>query len=58
MSLPERIIAVGFTLFWPVYFGAEPWVASNTAAVLADIRPGRDPEPADEAGGEVETMSP
>jgi len=27
--MPESIIAIGFTLFWPAYFGAEPCVGSN-----------------------------
>ena len=53
MSFPDRIIAIGLTLFWPVYFGAEPCVASKTAASGADVRAGRDAEPADEAGSEV-----
>ena len=53
MSFPERIIAVGFTLFRPLYLGAEPWVASKTAAIVADVRARRDSEPADETGGHV-----
>src|SRR5882724_3630036 len=52
ISLPERIIAVGFTLFWPLYFGAEPCVASKTG-VSPDIGAGRDAETADEARGEI-----
>ncbi len=28
---PERIRAVGFIFHWPLYFGADPWVASKTA---------------------------
>ena len=53
MSFPERIIAVGFTLFSPLYRGAEPWVASKTAALDADVGARRDAEPAHEAGGDV-----
>ena len=53
MSFPERIIAVGFTRSWPLYFGADPWVASKTAACSPMFAPGSDAETADEAGGEV-----
>ena len=49
MSFPERIIAVGLTLFRPLYRGAEPCVASKTAASVADVRARRDAEAADEA---------
>ena len=38
--MPERIIAVGFTLFCPLYFGADPCVASNTAASGPMFPPG------------------
>jgi hypothetical protein len=31
ISTPDSIMAVGLTLFWPAYFGAEPWVGSNSA---------------------------
>src|SRR5579862_1052099 len=31
MSIPDRSSAIGFTLFWPAYFGAEPCVGSKTA---------------------------
>ena len=30
-SLTERIMARGFTLSWPAYLGAEPWMGSNMA---------------------------
>ena len=30
---PDSISAIGLTLFWPAYFGAEPCVGSNTATV-------------------------
>ena len=35
MRTPENIIAIGLTLFWPLYFGALPWV---DAAILATLR--------------------
>ncbi len=38
---------MGLTLFWPVYFGAEPCVGSKTAAFVADVRAGRQAEAAD-----------
>ena len=53
MSMPESIIAIGLTLFWPAYFGAEPCVGSKTAASLAEVRAGREAEAADQAGAEV-----
>jgi hypothetical protein len=31
MSIPDSICAIGFALFWPAYFGAEPCVGSKTA---------------------------
>ena len=45
MSFPERIIAVGFTLFCPLYFGADPCVASKTAACSPMFAPGATPSP-------------
>src|SRR4030095_9606007 len=53
ISMPESIIAIGLTLFWPLYLGAEPWVASNTATRSPRLAPGATPEPADEARPEV-----
>ena len=44
---PERITEPGFTLSWPAYFGAVPWVASKTAGRVADVRARRDAEAAD-----------
>ena len=46
-------MAVGLTLFWPLYLGAEPCVASKTADVGADVAARRDAEAADEPGGQV-----
>ena len=51
--MPERIMAVGLTLFRPLYFGAEPWVASKIAIVVADVGARGDAEAADEARAEV-----
>ena len=31
INMPDSICAIGLTLFWPAYFGALPWVGSNTA---------------------------
>src|SRR6266545_1815132 len=33
ISFVVKSIAIGFTLYWPEYFGAEPCVGSNTAEV-------------------------
>ena len=53
ISAPDRISAVGFALFWPAYFGAEPWTGLEDGRRVADVRPRRDAEAADEPGGEV-----
>ena len=45
ISMPERIRAVGLTLFWPLYFGALPCVASNTAPSGPMFAPGATPRP-------------
>ncbi len=49
----ERISAVGLTLFWPVYFGALPWVGSKTAASCADVGAGGHAQAADQPGAQV-----
>ena len=43
--MPERISAVGLTLFWPLYFGAEPCVGSNSAQSSPIFAPGATPRP-------------
>ena len=53
MSIPESIIAIGFTLFWPAYFGAEPCVGSKTAASVPMLPPGASPSPPIRPGREV-----
>ena len=58
MSFPERIIAVGLTLFWPLYFGAEPCVASKTAASGPMLAPGATPRPPTRPAVRSLTMSP
>ena len=44
---------MGFALFRPAYLGAEPWTGSKTAASVPMLAPGRDAQPADEAGAQV-----
>ena len=58
MSFPERIIAVGLTRFCPVYFGAEPCVASKTAASVPMFAPGATPRPPTRPAVRSLTMSP
>ncbi|MCY1427471.1 hypothetical protein D9M71_433180 [compost metagenome] len=41
----ERMTEPGFTLSWPAYFGAVPWVASNMAMVSDRFAPGAMPMP-------------
>ena len=55
---PESIIAIGFTRFWPAYFGAEPCVGSNTAASIPKLPPGATPRPPTRPAARSETMSP
>ena len=45
ISTPLNIMAIGFTLFIPLYFGALPWVASNTATSSPMFAPGATPSP-------------
>ena len=40
ISMPDRIRAVGLTLFCPLYLGALPWVASKTAPSGPILAPG------------------
>ena len=58
MSIPESIIAIGLTLFWPLYFGAEPWVGSKTAPFAPKLAPGARPSPPIRPAQMSETMSP
>src|SRR3970282_1213101 len=43
---PARMTAPGFTLSWPAYFGAVPWVASKSAVGVREyvllVVPGED----------------
>src|SRR5262245_30758820 len=55
---PESIIAIGLTLFWPVYFGAEPCVGSKTAACVPKFAPGARPSPPTKPAARSDTMSP
>ena len=58
MRTPESMSAVGFTLFWPLYFGAEPCVASNIAASVPMLAPGASPSPPTMPAPRSDTMSP
>ncbi len=58
MSTPDSISAVGFTLFCPLYFGAEPCVASNIAASVPMLPPGARPRPPIMPAPRSDTMSP
>ena len=53
MRAPDRISAVGFALVLPGVLRGRAMDRLEDGAVLADVRPG-DPQPADQAGGEVE----
>ncbi len=55
---PESIAAMGFTLFFPAYLGALPWVGSNTAALSPMFAPGATPSPPTSPAQRSEIMSP
>ena len=42
---PDKISEPGFTLSWPAYFGAVPWVASKRAKPSPSLEPGAMPRP-------------
>src|SRR5919198_216670 len=58
MSIPESICAIGLTLFWPAYFGAEPCVGSKTAIPSPTFAPGAIPSPPIIPAHRSETTSP
>ena len=51
--MPERIRAVGLTLFRPLYFGALPCVASKTSTVGAEVHARGHAEATDDAGRQI-----
>src|SRR5919109_1565373 len=55
---PDRSSAVGFTLFCPLYFGADPWVASKMAPLVPMFAPGARPSPPTIPAPKSDTMSP
>ena len=55
---PLSISAIGFTLFMPLYLGADPCVASNTAYSSPTLPPGAIPSPPIMPAPRSETMSP
>ena len=42
---PAKISAVGFALSVPAYFGAVPWIGSNSAWASPMFAPGATPSP-------------
>ena len=56
--MPERISAGGLTLFWPLYFGALPWVASKMAPSGPMFAPGATPSPPTRPAPRSLRMSP
>ncbi len=55
---PERIMAMGFTLFMPTYFGAEPWLGSKTATLSQMLPEQAKPSPPTSWAQRSLTMSP
>ena len=58
ISIPESICAIGLTLFWPAYFGAEPCVGSKIAIPSPKLAPGAMPSPPIIPAQRSETTSP
>src|SRR5918992_341895 len=58
ISIPESICAIGLTLFWPAYLGAEPWVGSKMAMPSPKLAPGAMPRPPIIPAARSETTSP
>src|SRR5205809_131257 len=59
MRTPASINAIGFTLFWPAYLGALPWIASNIATPFSPMfAPGATPRPPTSPATRSLTMSP
>jgi len=55
---PERIAEVGFTLFFPAYFGALPWTGSKTAYFFPMFAEGAIPKPPTNPEQRSEIISP
>ncbi len=51
--LADRMVAIGFTLYWPAYFGALPWLGSNTPSLSPMLAEHAKPESADHLRREV-----
>src|SRR6266568_277029 len=58
ISFTVKSIAIGLTLYWPVYFGAEPCVGSNTAYLSPRLALGANPSPPTRPAHKSLTMSP
>ena len=56
--LAVRIVAIGFTLYWPAYFGADPCVGSNTASFSPMLPEQPKPRPPTICAHRSEMMSP
>ena len=56
--LAARIVAMGLTLYWPAYFGAEPCVGSNTASLAPMLPEQPKPRPPTIWAHRSEMMSP
>ncbi len=58
ISFAVKSIAIGLTLYWPEYFGAEPWVGSKTAYLSPRFALGAKPSPPTRPAHKSLTMSP
>jgi len=52
ISLEVKSMAIGLTLYWPAYFGADPCVGSNTHS-CHEVCAGREAKSADKTGAQV-----
>ena len=56
--LAARMVAMGFTLYWPAYFGALPWLGSKTASFSPMLPEQPKPRPPTIWAARSLTMSP
>ena len=56
--LAARMVAMGLTLYWPAYLGAQPWLGSNTASFSPMLPRAAEAQAAHHLGARSLMMSP